>query len=107
MYLALDAEYFSSSLYFIAGVIVLNFWLINLFVAVVINTFKSIRADTRHSAFGAGPYVMSIMLTDDQRGKASRSPAGGLAGAEEITVAGSAQDGASKDSLCLGRARFG
>ena len=34
-------------------VIVLNFWLINLFVAVITNTFAAIRAQTKKSAFGA------------------------------------------------------
>ena len=53
MYMAMDSDYFSSSLYFLVAVIVLNFWLINLLVAVVVNTFKDIRAETKRSAFGA------------------------------------------------------
>ena len=53
MYMTMDAEYFGSSLFFLAAVIVLNFWLINLVVAVVVNTFKDIRAATKKSAFGA------------------------------------------------------
>ncbi len=53
MYMAMDSDFFSSSLYFIVAVIVLNFWLINLLVAVVVNTFKDIRAETKRSAFGA------------------------------------------------------
>ena len=53
MYLAMDSDFYSSSLYFLLAVIVLNFWLINLLVAVVINTFKGIRAETKRSAFGA------------------------------------------------------
>ncbi|WVR06351.1 hypothetical protein IAU60_003382 [Kwoniella sp. DSM 27419] len=52
MYNAMDSDYFSSSLYFLAGVIVLNFWLMNLLVAVVVNTFSDIRAETKRSAFG-------------------------------------------------------
>lgn len=31
----------------------MNFWLINLFVAVITNTFKAIRAETKSSAFGS------------------------------------------------------
>ncbi|ORY24315.1 high-affinity cell membrane calcium channel [Naematelia encephala] len=60
MYMAMDSDFFSSSLYFIVAVIVLNFWLINLLVAVVVNTFKSIRADTKKSAFGADDTVTGI-----------------------------------------------
>lgn len=53
MYSSMEAEFFASCLYFIVAVIVLNFWLINLLTAVVVNTFKDIRAQTKHSAFGA------------------------------------------------------
>lgn len=53
MYWIMDAEFFASSLFFIAAIIVLNFWLMNLLVAVVVNTFQDIRADTKRSAFGA------------------------------------------------------
>lgn len=49
----MDSDFFSSCLYWISAVIVLNFWLINLVVAVVVNTFKHIRSDTKKSAFGA------------------------------------------------------
>ena len=53
MYQAMDSEFFSSCLFFIVAVIVINFWLLNLVVAVVVNVFQSIRADTKKSAFGA------------------------------------------------------
>ncbi|KZS87691.1 hypothetical protein SISNIDRAFT_419270 [Sistotremastrum niveocremeum HHB9708] len=53
MYDAIDAEFFASSLFYVLGVIVLNFWLLNLFVAVITNTFSSIRSATKKSAFGA------------------------------------------------------
>ena len=53
MYLAMDSDFFSSCLYFLVAVIVLNFWFINLLVAVVVNTFQDIRAETKKSAFGA------------------------------------------------------
>ena len=55
MYSMMDSEYFVSCLFFIICVIVLNFWLINLFVAVITNTFSAIRKETKKSAFGAGP----------------------------------------------------
>ena len=53
----IDSEFFISCLFFIICVIVLNFWLINLFVAVITNTFSAIRKETKTSAFGAGTYV--------------------------------------------------
>jgi hypothetical protein len=53
MYNSMDSDYFGSSLYFIVGVVVINLWMINLVVAVVVNTFKDIRASTKRSAFGA------------------------------------------------------
>ncbi|KAF8321114.1 hypothetical protein DL93DRAFT_1599778 [Clavulina sp. PMI_390] len=53
MYQMMDAEFFISCLFFIAGAIVLNIWLLNLFVAVITNTFSAIREETKKSAFGA------------------------------------------------------
>ena len=51
----MDSEIYISALFFIVCIIVLNFWLINLFVAVITNTFSAIRKDTQRSAFGAAP----------------------------------------------------
>ena len=53
MYSMMDSEFFSSCLYFIVAVVILNFWFLNLLTAVVVNTFKDIRAETKKSAFGA------------------------------------------------------
>ena len=55
MYSMIDAEYFVSCLFFIFAIVVLNFWLINLFAAVITNTFAAIRSETKMSAFSAGP----------------------------------------------------
>lgn len=55
MYSIIDAEFFVSCFFFIVCILVLNIWLINLFVAVITNTFSAIRADTQKSAFGAAP----------------------------------------------------
>lgn len=52
MYQMMDAEYFISCLFFIAGAIILNVWLLNLFVAVITNTFSAIREETKSIAFG-------------------------------------------------------
>lgn len=57
MYYSMDTDFFASCLYFLVAVIVLNFWLINLLTAVVVNTFKDIRTETKHSAFGADEWV--------------------------------------------------
>ncbi|TFK68921.1 hypothetical protein BDN72DRAFT_646515 [Pluteus cervinus] len=53
MYSMIDSEFFVSCFFFIICVVVLNFWLINLFVAVITNTFAAIRSETQKSAFGA------------------------------------------------------
>lgn len=55
MYSVIDSDFFVSCLFFIMGIIVLNFWLINLFVAVITNSFAAIRSETSKSAFGAAP----------------------------------------------------
>jgi len=55
MYSVIDSEFFFSSFFFIICVVVLNFWLINLFVAVITNTFSAIRTQTQSSAFSADP----------------------------------------------------
>ncbi|KAG0695689.1 Ion transport protein-domain-containing protein [Suillus ampliporus] len=55
MYSIIDAEFFVSCFFFILCILVLNLWLINLFVAVITNTFSAIRVDTQKSAFGAAP----------------------------------------------------
>ena len=58
MYKVMSAEYFSSSLFFLVAIVVLNFWLMNLIVAVVVNTFKDIRSETKKSAFGADESII-------------------------------------------------
>lgn len=58
MYSMIDAEFFVSCIFFIVCLLVLNFWLINLFVAVITNTFQAIRSQTMKSAFGATQFVV-------------------------------------------------
>lgn len=55
MYSMIDAEFFVSCFFFIICIVVLNFWLINLFVAVITNTFSAIREETQKSAFSSAP----------------------------------------------------
>ncbi|KAM5541612.1 hypothetical protein V8D89_004802 [Ganoderma adspersum] len=66
MYQMMDAEFFVSCFFYIVCIIVLNFWLINLFVAVITNTFSAIRADTKKSAFGAAP--LAAVVEDSEEG---------------------------------------
>lgn len=61
MYDMMDAEYFVACLYFIVIVIVMNFWLLNLFVAVINEMFAKIREDTQHSAFTTSKYEREKM----------------------------------------------
>ncbi|KAG6837569.1 hypothetical protein H0H93_006983 [Arthromyces matolae] len=65
MYSMIDAEYFFSCFFFIICIILLNFWLINLFVAVITNTFSAIRSETKKSAFGAAPLAVINETHDD------------------------------------------
>ncbi|KAF8151534.1 high-affinity cell membrane calcium channel [Crassisporium funariophilum] len=65
MYTMIDAEFFISCFFFIMGIIVLNFWLINLFVAVITNSFAAIRSETKKSAFGAAPLIPIEKDQDD------------------------------------------
>lgn len=67
MYGMIDSEYFVSCFFFIICVIVLNFWLINLFVAVITNTFSAIRAETKKSAFGAETSVLLYLSLMDKK----------------------------------------
>ncbi|KAA1473328.1 hypothetical protein DENSPDRAFT_779605 [Dentipellis sp. KUC8613] len=69
MYSMIDAEFFVSCFFFIICIVVLNFWLINLFVAVITNTFSAIREETHKSAFGAAPVQSSsdTHLAEDRR----------------------------------------
>ncbi|KZT03083.1 uncharacterized protein LAESUDRAFT_660488 [Laetiporus sulphureus 93-53] len=65
MYNMMDAEFFVSCLFFIVCIVILNFWLINLFVAVITNTFAAIRADTKKSAFGAASVAPFLDENED------------------------------------------
>ena len=52
MYKIMDAEYSWSSIYFVLVVLIMNFWILNLFVAVINETFAKIRDDSsNNSAF--------------------------------------------------------
>ncbi|KAG2214396.1 hypothetical protein INT47_000952 [Mucor saturninus] len=66
MYDMMDAEYFIASLYFVIIVIVMNFWLVNLFIAVITEMFAKVREDSQHSAFTSSS--IKPVLADDEEG---------------------------------------
>ncbi|KAF9983242.1 calcium channel protein [Modicella reniformis] len=52
MYRVMDAEYSWSSIYFVLVILIMNFWILNLFVAVINEMFAKIRDDSsNNSAF--------------------------------------------------------
>ena len=66
----IDAEYAVSSLFFIVCLVLLNFWLMNIFVAVIINTFGNIREETKSSAFAGKTQAVTMADTKaDPQGK--------------------------------------
>ncbi|KAF9447122.1 hypothetical protein P691DRAFT_761034 [Macrolepiota fuliginosa MF-IS2] len=65
MYAMIDSEDFILYFFFIICVVILNFWLINLFVAVITYTFAAIRSTTKKSAFGIAPLVLADQDAQD------------------------------------------
>ena len=51
MYQLQDSDYYSSGIFVLVALILLNFWLVSLLVAAVVKAFQSIRA-TGGSGFG-------------------------------------------------------
>ncbi|CAG8581619.1 28361_t:CDS:10 [Gigaspora margarita] len=50
LYRTMDTDYGWSTLYYVLSLFILNFWLLNLFVAVIVAVFEKIREETSHSA---------------------------------------------------------
>ncbi|GAA5936330.1 calcium channel protein CCH1 [Sporobolomyces koalae] len=67
MYAMMDADYYVSALFFIFGLVIINYWFINLFTAVITTTFADIRDETKHSAFAAVPANPRLQQYDDDR----------------------------------------
>ncbi|GAA6051051.1 Calcium-channel protein CCH1 [Rhodotorula toruloides] len=67
MYAMMSADYFASFLFYVAGVLVINYWMLNLFVAVITSTFGDIRDETKHSAFAATSALPVKVRFDDER----------------------------------------
>jgi len=66
MYSLMDAEYYASCAFFIVCLLVLNFWLLNILVAVITHTFAEIMDETKHSAFAvsSAPAITRPTETD-------------------------------------------
>lgn len=60
MYSLMDAEYFWSCAFFIVCLLVLNFWLLNILVAVITNTFADIMDETKCSAFASASGSVTV-----------------------------------------------
>ncbi|CAG8569817.1 3141_t:CDS:10 [Ambispora leptoticha] len=66
MYDTMDSDFYQACIFFIVEALVLNFWLINLFVAVITEMFAKIREDSSHSAFTLSK--TTPVLLDDAEG---------------------------------------
>ncbi|CCG82254.1 Calcium channel subunit Cch1 [Taphrina deformans PYCC 5710] len=51
MYYTMDSDYFTSAFFFIAGTLLLTFWLMSLVIAVITTSFQVIRDEQHSSAF--------------------------------------------------------
>ncbi|KAG0229344.1 calcium channel protein [Actinomortierella wolfii] len=69
MYVVMDAEYPWSSIYFVVVVLIMNFWILNLFIAVINEMFAKIRDDSHNnSAFTTSEIKNSNILTESTEG---------------------------------------
>ncbi|CAG8488519.1 6193_t:CDS:10 [Ambispora gerdemannii] len=66
MYNTMDSDFYAACIFFIVVALVLNYWLINLFVAVITEMFAKIREDSSHSAFTLSK--TTPVLSDDAEG---------------------------------------
>ncbi|KAF0398415.1 high-affinity cell membrane calcium channel [Gigaspora margarita] len=64
LYRTMDTDYGWSTLYYVLSLFILNFWLLNLFVAVIVAVFEKIREETSHSAFTTSK--SAPVLLDDE-----------------------------------------
>ncbi|KPV76292.1 uncharacterized protein RHOBADRAFT_52318 [Rhodotorula graminis WP1] len=71
MYAMMQADLTVSALYFIVAVVILDYFLLNLLVAVITSTFGDIRSETKHSAFANASAVPAPTRFDDDK-KAQR-----------------------------------
>ena len=60
LYWLTDSDSMLSSIYFILGIVILSFWLINLLVAVITSSFQVIREESKASAFTMDDQPLSV-----------------------------------------------
>ncbi|KAA8897863.1 Ion transport protein-domain-containing protein [Sphaerosporella brunnea] len=68
LYYTADSDYLASAFFFIAGIIILAFWLANLLIAVITSSFQVIREESSKSAFSAED-ISSIHNENEQANK--------------------------------------
>ncbi|KAF9197935.1 calcium channel protein, partial [Haplosporangium sp. Z 27] len=94
MYRMMDAEYKWSSLYFVLVVLVMNFWILNLFIAVINEMFAKIRDDSANkSAFKSE----SPEKTAEKMEKAEQVEKAELEEAEEMEESGISGEQGAKE----------
>lgn len=64
MYQTVASDYLQTALYFGAGTLILQFWLINLLIAVITSTFQIIREENRGSAFTRDQEATALAPTE-------------------------------------------
>lgn len=52
MYQTMDSDFYGSFTFSVFGIVLMNFWLVALVVAVVIGSFQDIRSEKGQSGFG-------------------------------------------------------
>ncbi|KAF9928693.1 calcium channel protein [Linnemannia zychae] len=65
MYRIMDAEYAWSAIYFVLVVLVMNFWILNLFVAVINEMFAKIRDDSENNSAFSSESSDNNQILDD------------------------------------------
>lgn len=71
MYYLMDSDYLSAALFFMAGIVVLSFWLVGLLIAVITSSFQIIREESKRSAF----QVNEVEETEPEQQKVRKTSA--------------------------------
>ncbi|TGZ76287.1 hypothetical protein EX30DRAFT_399378 [Ascodesmis nigricans] len=75
LYYTADSDYLVAALFFIAGIVVLAFWLANLLIAVITSSFQVIRDESQRSAFAAEAEESSVPGNKEEEGRVRRPSA--------------------------------
>lgn len=60
MYQQMDSDYYSSGIFVLVALILLNFWLVSLLIAAVVKAFQSIRSANGKSGFGGHSKISQV-----------------------------------------------